>query len=166
VRSGPWARTGKKEEPLEIQALKLLITEQDLNDVATRQTADDEELRQLRVRLTPEGAHVTGVYRMLVNVPFETRWELSVNQGKLVARLADLKALGLPGGMFKGMMMSFIGDFIRKEDAVQVDGETVHFNPDQLLLRQGLSLRSNLTGVRCQAGSLVIESVPLFSRDP
>jgi hypothetical protein len=143
---------------MEIQALKLLVTEQDLNDVAARQLPLDEEVRNVRIRLGPEGMYVSGVYRMLVNVAFETLWALQITGGKLTARLADFKALGIPVMLFKSMVMTAVKDAITRNDAVRVDEDVVFVDVDRLLAREGLSVRTNLTGVHCRSGSLVLEA--------
>ncbi len=143
---------------MEIHALKLLITEKDLNDAAGRHLPDDEEVRQVKIRLAPEGVYVSGVYRMLFNVAFETLWEPGVAGGKLVARLASFKALGIPMSLLKSMIMSAIKDTIGREQAFEIDEECVRLDVDRLLAAQELPLRTNLTAVRCQAGRLILEA--------
>jgi hypothetical protein len=143
---------------MEIHALKLYITEQDLNDVAVRRLPLDEEVRKVRIRITPEGVHVTGVYRMLVNVAFETLWALQITGGMLTARLADFKALGIPVMLFKSMIMTAVKDATAKNDAIQVNEDVVLVDVDRLLARQGMPVRTNLTRVLCRAGNLVLEA--------
>jgi hypothetical protein len=143
---------------MEIQALKLLVTEHDLNEVALRQLALGQEVRKVRVRLAPEGAYVTGVYHMLINVSFETFWELTVADGKLQARLSSFKALGIPVSLLKSMIMTAIRDAVGEEDAVEVNEEVVRLDVERLLAREGIPVRTNLKAVRCQAGQLVIEA--------
>ena len=41
-----------------------------------------------------------------MTVRFETLWEVSAFAGKIAARLADLKVVGLPAGMLRGTIMS------------------------------------------------------------
>jgi hypothetical protein len=143
---------------MEIQALRLLITEQDLNEVAARKLPLDEEVRKVRIRLGPEGMYVSGVYRMLVNVAFETLWALQITDGKLTARLADFKALGIPVMLFKSMVMTAVKDAITRNDAIQVDEDVVFVDVDRLLAREGMSVRTNLTRVHLGSGSLVLEA--------
>jgi hypothetical protein len=143
---------------MEIHALKLVINEKDLNDLAARQLKRDEEVRKLRIRVTPEGVYVTGVYRMLVSVSFETLWELTTVKGKLTARLSWFKALGIPVGLFKSMVMGAVKDAVVKHDAIEVDEELVWVDIERLLAKQGLAVRTNLTGVQCRAGNLLIEA--------
>ena len=81
---------------MHIQTLKLLVTEQDLNDLVARHLPDDQPLENLTIRLGPEGVTVAGEYPLFVRVAFETLWELGTQGGKAVARLASLKAMGLP----------------------------------------------------------------------
>jgi hypothetical protein len=143
---------------MEIHALKLLITEKDLNDLAARQIPRDEEIRKLRIRLAPEGVYVTGVYRMLISISFETFWELTANNGKVTARLAAFKALGIPVGLFKSMVMGAVRDAVTRYEAIEVDDDRIHVDVDRLLSRQGMAVRANLTAVQCRAGDLLLEA--------
>ena len=79
---------------MEILALKVLITDQSANRLAAEAMPRDLGLRDLRVRFAPEGAYVSGAYQMLVSVPFETLWELSVQGGRIAARLAGVNQTG------------------------------------------------------------------------
>ncbi len=144
---------------MEIQSLKLLITEQEINDIATKLLAQNQQTRDVRVRLAPEGAYITGVYQTLVAVSFETFWQLGVRSGKITARLANFKAGGFGAGMLKGVLMNAISDAAKKEDSLRVEEETLVFDLDRLLTKKGFPARTNLTTVRCNSGNLIIESM-------
>jgi hypothetical protein len=143
---------------VEIQALKLLITEEDLNEVVVNRLPEDPEIRKLRIKLAPEGVYVTGVYQMVFNVPFETLWELAVAGGKLTARLSGFKAMGLPVSMFKSMLMNVVAEAASPIDAIEAMDDTLRLDLERLLAREGFSVRANLTGVRCHSGHLVLEA--------
>jgi hypothetical protein len=143
---------------MEIHVLKLLITDKDLNDVAARRLTLDDEVRKLRIQITPQGVRVTGVYQMLVTVAFETLWEVTALKGKLTARLSAFKALGIPVSLFKSMVMGAVKDAFTRHDAIQVDGDTVLVDLDQWLAKQGMPLETNLTLVQCRPGYLFIEA--------
>jgi hypothetical protein len=156
---------------MEIQALRLLVTERDLADLAGRGGFAPQGVKDLRLGVTDEGVVVSGVYpTSFLAVPFATLWRLGVCDGKLTATLAQLhtgpgphnlaldflKFLG-PGSV-RGLVMGAIARAVRHEDGVGVEGETVVVDADRLAARLGLSLRTNLTAVRCGPGSLVLEA--------
>jgi hypothetical protein len=120
--------------------------------------AQNPQLKELRIWFTPEGAHLSGVYHMVVNIPFEATWELSAREGNLAARLGELKVSGLGGGMLKPAVLSALRDAVKKEDGIQLDGDTLLVDVDRVLGKYGLLLRSNLTSVQCGAGNVVVES--------
>src|SRR5262249_14070561 len=147
----------RQEVIMEIQALRVLITEDDLNSLLKEYGPKDVPLEELRLRISPEGIVVTGVYPLLVNISFETVWELSVRDGKACARLAKLKALGMPGNIFRSALLKLLGDAARTEPWLQIDGDSVVVDVDRALLAEGLRAKSNLTGFVCRDGELVIE---------
>jgi hypothetical protein len=144
---------------MEIHALKLLITEHDLNAIAARALAKEEQVREVRLRLLPEGLHVSGVYPTpFMSVRFETVWELAARVGKISVKLVSVKALGLPAGMLRTAIMSALSDAAGTSNGLQVDGDQLLFDPDHLLASHGVVGRTNLTRVRCETGLLIIEA--------
>jgi hypothetical protein len=143
---------------IEIQVLKLQITEQALDQVIPQILAQNPHLKELRVRLTPDGVNLSGVYHMVVDVPFEAVWALSVREGKLAARLGDLKISGLGGGMLKPALLSALGEAVKKEEGVRLEGETLVVDIDCVLGKHGLALRSNLTAIQCGDGYVMVEA--------
>src|SRR5579885_2419120 len=133
---------------MEIQALRAVITEQDINDWLAQALTGNRQLdvRDLRVRLTPEGTFVSGVYESrIIDVPFESLWELSAAGGKAGARLARFRPLGglggkafgvadaLSSGSLRQLLMHGIADAVTGEPSLNVDGDTIFCNVDQLL---------------------------------
>jgi hypothetical protein len=144
---------------MEIQALTLLITEQDLSDLAARHLPADQPVEELRFRLTPEGLHVSGEYPLFLRVSFEMRWELGVCGGRVTARLVHFKALGLPVPVFKGMLLKFLREAVRNEEWLQIEGDdTVVVQVDRLVRDRGVALRTNLTAIRCLDQALMVEA--------
>ena len=143
---------------MEILALKVTVSEQALNELLARQLPADAPVEELRIAVTPEGLIVKGEYPLLVTVSFETLWELSVADGKVVARLARLRTLGMPMQVLRSVVMSAIAAAARSEDWLHVDSETVRIDVDRALAREGLRARTNLTAVRCEPGVLVVEA--------
>jgi hypothetical protein len=143
---------------MEIQALRLLVTEKDLNDLLAQHLPDDQPLENLSVRVAPEGVTVSGEYPLFVRVAFETLWEPGTQAGKVTARLTGLKAMGLPATVFKGTVLKAIEEAVHQEDWLAFDGDTIVVDVDRLLAREGIPAKTNLSAVRCQVGLLVIES--------
>jgi len=143
---------------MEIHALKISFTEQDVNALARNKLPKDSPVEKLEVRLAPEGATVKGVYPMFVNVNFEAQWELGVRDGKLSARLASLRAMGMPGNIFKSALMKIIAEAAKKNDGVTVEDDTILADLDKMLAEDGISAGTHLKSVVCQAGLIVIEA--------
>jgi hypothetical protein len=143
---------------MEIQSLKVRITEKDLNDWAGQWLPEDQPIEDLKLRLTPEGVTVAGTYPLFVSVSFETLWEPGVRDGKLTAKLARIKAMGLPMVVFRSVVTKGIADALKGEDWVRVEEETVVLDLDVLLAKQGINARTNLTAVRCGAEELLLEA--------
>jgi hypothetical protein len=143
---------------MEIQALTLLITEQDLNELLGRYLPADSGLENVQIRIAPEGVHVTGEYPVLVRVGFETLWELEARTGKVHARLVGLKAMGLPAAVFKGAVLKAIEEAVQSEAWLAFDNDTMVVDVDRLLAERGIQAKTNLNAVRCRAQEVIIES--------
>ncbi len=157
---------------MEIQALKLLISQQEINDIVANMLPPNPQVRDVRVRLAPEGVTVTGVYDHTLNVPFfgpkkvsapfETLWKVAVVSGKVAVHLNDVN-IGIPGvgDLLKGKIMDSIQNFASREDALQIcnDTHTITLDLDRLLAKKGFPARTNLTAVWCNYGNIIIEAM-------
>jgi hypothetical protein len=143
---------------MEIHALRATLSERDLNDLAAKHLLKHVAIEQLCIEVTPEGVRVRGAYPVLVTVSFETLWELDVEAGKVVARLTRLSALGMPMTVLKTYLLGALSGSERNGAWLQVQGDTLRIDVDRLLAGEGLEARTNLTGIRCEAGLLVIEA--------
>jgi hypothetical protein len=156
---------------MDIQALKLLISQQEINDIVAPMLPPNQQVRDVRVRLAPEGVTVTGVFDAVINVPifgpkiisapFETLWKVAVVSGKVAVRLNDVN-VGIPrvGDLLKGKIMDSINNFASQEDSLQIsnDTHTITLDLDRLLAKKGFPARTNLTAVWCNYGNIIIES--------
>src|SRR5215468_473529 len=98
---------------MEIQSLKLFLTQAEVNEQARRVLRDTEGVEELEVKLTPEGVVVQGQYAMSVfKVPFETTWQVSAAGPEVVARLASVRVAGLPAGILRGVLMKMARDSV------------------------------------------------------
>ena len=143
---------------MELQALKLLVTQQDINELLARYLTGDIGLENVQVRIAPEGVYVTGDYPMLVRVSFETLWELDAQAGKVRARLAGLKAMGLPATVFKNAVLKAIEEAVLNEAWLSFENDTMIVDLDRLLAEKGIQAKTNLNSVQCLAGDVIIES--------
>ncbi len=144
---------------MEILALKLWVSEDDLNGAIARNLGSDESVRDLRVRVLPEGVRVSGAYRVaFFNVRFDTLWALSMEGREVAARLADLSVAGAPAGLVRGTLLEMLAGKLGQEEGTRVEGESIRVDPDALLGRFGVAARTNLVTVRCEAGRIVVEA--------
>ena len=100
---------------MELHALRLSLTEQDLNDLLRKYLPKDVEVEDLRVKLSTQGIHVTGIYPFFIPVHFETIWEVGVETGHATARLASFKAMGVPGNIFKSAVVKIVEDIAKQK---------------------------------------------------
>lgn len=158
---------------MELHALRLSITEEEINDWVGKALANERrlEVRDLRVALTVEGALVSGVYESrVIDVPFESLWELSVAGGRVGARLAKFRPLGgmagkafglvdaLSSGSMRSLLMQAISEAVTGEPTLKVEGDTIFCDVDGLVARHGVPLHTNLTALKCEKGQLWIEA--------
>jgi len=149
---------------MEIQALRAIITEQEINDIARREAqAAGAPVSDLAIRFTPAGVEVSGSYRQFVTLPFQTLWQVGVRQGKIIANLADVKVSGFGAAMFRGVMLGAVCSALNAGDALVVREDSLELNLERLLALHGFPATLNLTGVRIQQGSLLIEAGPTSS---
>jgi hypothetical protein len=143
---------------MEIERLKVVLTEQDLNDLAAKHLPKDLGIEDLEIKIEPEGVRVKGVYQLFMPVSFELLWEPGVEFGKATARLAKFKTLGVPANVFKSLIMNVIADVAKKHEWLRVDGDVVRVDGEGLLKKEGLTAQVRLRVLRCQAGRLVVEA--------
>src|SRR5205814_7064865 len=105
-----------------------------------------------------EAVVVAGVLHLFMRMPFETYWQPAVRDGKLAVTLVELKVVGFAAGMLKGVLLRMLADEAEKEDAIRIEADTVLVDADRLLAKNGLSVRTNLSALRCTPGQLLIEA--------
>ena len=140
---------------MEIRSLTFVATEADLNELASQIFPRIERIRDLRISIVPEGIRVRGTYQQLFGIRFQTLWQVFVSQGKVVARLAELKA----GSLSLNFLKTYLLDTIAAGATVlELRDETLLFDVNALLQDKGWPVRTNLTSIRCDYGSLTVES--------
>lgn len=145
---------------MEIHALRLQLSEHDLAELAQRALRDQDQVSDVNIRVTPDGVVVSGTFRLMLRVTFETLWSLNVAAGALAVTLRDLRAGGFGAGMLKSVLMGMVQSEVENEPGVTIDGETILLDPDRVFAGRGVLLRSNLVRVECSKGlvSFISES--------
>ncbi len=142
---------------MDIQQLKVFLTEQDLNDLAREHIPPEVAVEDLEIHILPEGVRVKGMYQVFVPVSFEVLWELAVDAGAVTARLAKFRTMGMPTNVLKSLIMNLIADAAKEETWLQVQGDVVRADIDGMLKKHGLNAQTRLKQIRCEAGRVVVE---------
>jgi hypothetical protein len=144
---------------MEIQTLKLHVTDRDLEALVAKAAARIEGVQDLKARFTPAGVVVTGKYpTSFLTVSFETTWAAEPAGSELRVSLAALKVMGIPGGFLRGVLMKIAKDQVGDEPGVRVEGDTVFVRPAEMVKRHGIELSVNFTRVTFAEGSATAEA--------
>lgn len=168
------ASPGEVCRTMEIQALRVVISEEDVNAWMTEALSGHRlDVRDLRARLAAEGVYVSGVYETrIMDVHFETLWEVSAVHGQVAARLASFSPLGGAGGKafglanflakgsLRGVLMHAIADAVGQRPGLRIEDDTLTCDVDHILTQHGFSVRTNLTRIHCDPGQLTVEAGP------
>ena len=126
-----------------------------MNALACQMFPRLERIRDLRISIIPEGIRASGTYQQLFGIRFQTLWQVSVLEGKVVARLEELKAGPLSLGFVKGYLLDAIA---AATTVLELRDDTLSFDVNALLQDKGWPVRTNLTSICCAHGSLTVES--------
>ena len=143
---------------MELHALRLSLTEQDLNDLLRKYLPKDVEIDELRVRLTDQNIHVTGVYPFFFPVRFETIWEVGVVSGHACARLDSFKAMGVPGNIFKSAVVKIVEDIARQENWIRIVGDRFLADLELGCSKYAVLAHLHLKTIMVQPGLLTLEA--------
>ncbi len=141
---------------MELEELRLRVTEDDINLIASRLLTKVDQVRNVQIQVLSGRLVIAGTYQAFIAVPFETSWLISISNGKIAARLETLKAGRLNAGLVKNYLLQIIA--AKGEGILNLEGETLLLGPDWLLRRIGLSLQTNLTAVHCTPAAIIFES--------
>jgi len=140
-----------------IHNLKLSLTEQDLNDLLRKHMPADQPIEELAVHVDPQGLKITGVYPLFINVRFETQWALGIEGGKITARLDHLKAMGVPGNIFKSAILKMIEEVAKAEKWIHAKGDTLWVDVDAGLAKYAFPAKTHFKVLECRAGVIYLE---------
>jgi len=143
---------------MELHALRLSLTEQDLNELLRKYIHREVEVEDLRVRLTDQFLHITGVYPFFIPVRFETAWELGVDNGHIAARLTSIKAMGVPGNIFKSAVVKIIEDIAKKENWIRIVGDRFMADLELGCSKYAVLAHLHLKSITIRPGTLMLEA--------
>ena len=145
---------------MDIQTFRVFVSEQELNELARQHQPPEAPVKNLSLRVTPEGVRVTGEVTMMITMAFESLWRPEAVDGKATIRLAALTAAGVSATkMLRPLVMGLLKDAV-KDPAVQVTEEAIIVDVQDLLRRQDLpvALRFEVQALRCVEGGVVAEA--------
>jgi hypothetical protein len=143
---------------MELRALELTVTDEDLTQELAQHLPRDADVKNLRVRVTPEGVRVGGVYpTLMLPVTFETLWTLTVNEGVIEVRLATVQVAGwqTPGPL-RGVIWGMVRDALPPQAGVSIGDDAIRVRIDEILASRGIPLQVTLRSVECTDGLLVV----------
>ena len=143
---------------MEVQSLTLQVADADLDALAAKLLPPDSPIEDLRIRLKPEGACVSGMYPLLVNVSFECWWTVTVENGKAIAKIARLKAFGMPATVFKSAVLKSLETLAKDEFWIAVKGDEVQLDLEAFLSRHACPAKLNLRRISFQEGFAIVEA--------
>jgi hypothetical protein len=145
---------------MEIQSLKLHLTDADLARFVAEAARGEEGLEQLQARFTPEGVVLAGEYRMFLRVPFETVWEVKAAGPEVHVRLATVRVAGVPAGALRGVLLNMARDKVEKYPGASVRDDAVVLDVPAAAKAEGVALRVHFTDVRLSVGAATVEAGP------
>src|SRR5579875_3511258 len=140
---------------MQIQALTLSVTEQELNELVASLPLGKNNIQNLRIQLTSDGIVVLGEYSaLLMKMAFETLWEVKGVGSIVEARLASAKIAGLPIAMLRSVLLKTLRDLLAQEPSVRVVDDAIQVDLSKHAAIQKLRLGIHLTAVQCRPGNL------------
>ncbi|MBI2808070.1 MAG: hypothetical protein HYX68_24055 [Planctomycetes bacterium] len=143
---------------MELHALKVSLTEQDLNDLLRKYIPRNIDVEDLRVRFSDQGIHVTGTYPFFFPVRFETIWEVGVESGHASARLASFKAMGVPGNIFKSAVVKVVEDVAKQETWIRIVGDRFLADLELGCSKYAVLAHLHLKSIIVKPGNLMLEA--------
>jgi hypothetical protein len=145
---------------MEIQSLRVRVSEAEANNQLRRVPARVLPAEDLSIGFSSEGVLIRGRYRVLVMpVAFETVWQVQAVGGKVQARLHDVRLAGLPAATFRGALLGMLEEQLNSLPGITlVDRETILFDVAAAAAALGLNVRLHLTSVRTEPGAITLEA--------
>ena len=150
---------GPKELTLELNAIELTITDSDLRAIIGKYVpGDDLPVSDLEAQIGSDGVIVRGKYQAaFLKGSFDAAVSLRADGQVVLATLADLKALGPVGNMFKGALMSMLQKNLGDIPGISSDGDAIKFDLEILLADHGITAKLGTLDIRCAPGRLTLK---------
>jgi hypothetical protein len=143
---------------MELRALKLVITDADLNGLVTRHLPKDAPVSNLNLHVVEGAVELTGTYpTRLLNISFHITWEPSIQGKQIAVRMGNIRVAGLPVLLLRGLFLSGFRKVADEVPGAHAEGDTLWLDIDRLLASKGIPLKSNLRSLRCEPGQIIIE---------
>ena len=139
---------------MEIVTLRFVVTEDDLNGLLVKFVTAPPKIRNLHFRVMPDTLSLAGVYETVLRIPFNSEWKFFVQNGRIVARLAAIKVIGIGVGFLKGYVLKALSS---NNSVLKFAEESVVFDVDRFFEQMAVPIKTNLLSVCCESGRLVIE---------
>ena len=148
-----------RELTLELNAIELTITDGDLRAIIDKYVcSDDLPVSDLDARVGDDGVIVSGKYQAaFLKGSFEATISLAADGQVVAATLADLKALGPVGNMFKGMLMSTLQTKLGDIPGISGDKDVIRFDLARLLADRGFAAKFAVIEIRCAPGRCMVK---------
>lgn len=139
---------------MEIVTLRFVVTEDDLNGLLVKFVTAPPKISNLHFRVMPDTLSLAGVYETVLRIPFNSEWKFFVQNGRIVARLAAIKVIGIGVGFLKGYLLKALSS---NNSVLKFAEESVVFDVDRFFEQMAVPIKTNLLSVCCESGRLVIE---------
>ncbi|MCP4377055.1 MAG: hypothetical protein GY794_12860 [bacterium] len=143
---------------MELNTIEITLTDADLRAMVTKYAgSDDIPVSDLDARIDTSGVVISGEFKAaFLKGSFEAIVSLTTSGQTVIATLAELKALGPVGNMFKGLAVSMLQEKLADIPGISGDGETIKFDLPQLLAQRGLEARIDSLDISFAAGRLAV----------
>lgn len=143
---------------MELHALKLSLTEQDLNEILRKYMPKDTSVEDLRVKFGDQSIIVTGIYPFFFPVRFETIWEVGVEQGHASAKLTSITAMGVPGNIFKSAVVKVVENVAKQENWIRIVGDRFLADLELGCSKYAVTAHLHLKTITVRPGLLMLEA--------
>jgi hypothetical protein len=144
---------------MELQSLKLVLTDADLNAMARRFLPPNAPVTNVQLSIADGAVQVSGTYpKLMLSIPFSTTWQPSIDNGKFRLKLSASRVVGLPASLLHGIFLDAFRKAATKAVGMRVEEDGIVIDLDAILADRGIPLRTNLKSVSCEAGRMTIEA--------
>jgi hypothetical protein len=143
---------------MDLQSLRLRLIDADLNALAVELLPRDAPVKNLRLAILDGVVQLNGDYPTpLFRIPFQTTWEPSLRDGKVCVRLGNIRVVGLPAGILRGLFLNGFRAAAKDVSGATLEDDTLVLDLDRILASRGIPLKTNLKAVRCTTGQMIVE---------